>query len=757
MEENTTTSESATLEQALAMGALGYKIIPVPKGQKFPKGLAEWQKRATDDEAQITDWWGSGEAGIGWAMGLQPNGKFLVAIDVDVADGKRGKQTIEEIISEYDLAHAFSETTTQRTGTGGYHFIFHSLDESLTNGKLGEHVDIRGEGGFIVVAPSIHPNGKPYTWAAGKAPWETPPAMLPNELLLILTAEHQVQAPERQVLPPQRQVSPSVSHETDSPADWARQNVSIADELHAAGWTYIETKGGDTYWCRPGKNPRDGHSAILHDDSPLVIWSTSAPMEFWRVGRDNPDGSRSLSPLEVYAACHHSGDVRAASRHIRKEMMPRPEPRPETPVSDPGSTAMQVEEEQSSELNLPDEFWASRPVLEHIRTAAWSMSCSPDAVLAGVMARYSANIPVPIQLPQMGTLDIFFVIAGHSGGYKSKAGKVAGQLYRGNYAERGVMMDRQVGSGEGLAEAFFDWQDEDGNPCGPTKKGARKVRTRWGLHFATDEGQALTASAGRMNSILIPTLCAAWMGESIGQLLADPTKSRMIDPMTVRISAEVRIQTAHGYKLFADEYASTGLAQRMICVYSLDPSIYARFQAGIPLPDWPGELVLPHPAVVGERMVLQLAPEIAGFFAESAAAGHNPNWAGDPLDTHANLSRLKVAAILALWESRTTVETADWDLAGMVMDSHRAVRRKLQSTKIQADYERRVTKVTLDAEAAVAVEDAKHKALLKDTVEFLSDIIARGETPKKRDLSAKKRTVYEEARRILEAQGLWPS
>ncbi len=139
---HTTTGSSETLDQALTLGALGYKIIPVPKGEKYPKGLSEWQKKATNDETQIYDWWGTGEAGIGWAMGHQPNGDYLVAIDVDVSDGKVGKATIEAIIKEHYLAEDFTGTIMQRTGTDGYHFIFDDPKRIITNGILGEHVDI---------------------------------------------------------------------------------------------------------------------------------------------------------------------------------------------------------------------------------------------------------------------------------------------------------------------------------------------------------------------------------------------------------------------------------------------------------------------------------------------------------------------------------------------------------------------------------------------------------------------------------------
>ena len=48
--------------------------------------------------------------------------------------------------------------------------------------KLGPGLDIRGEGGQVLAAPTIHTNGKPYAWESGYGPDEIavadPPAWL---------------------------------------------------------------------------------------------------------------------------------------------------------------------------------------------------------------------------------------------------------------------------------------------------------------------------------------------------------------------------------------------------------------------------------------------------------------------------------------------------------------------------------------------------------------------------------------------------
>ena len=44
-------------------------------------------------------------------------------------------------------------------------------------------LDLRGDGGVIIVPPSIHPNGMPYQWRDGQSPWDCPVAALPVWLL----------------------------------------------------------------------------------------------------------------------------------------------------------------------------------------------------------------------------------------------------------------------------------------------------------------------------------------------------------------------------------------------------------------------------------------------------------------------------------------------------------------------------------------------------------------------------------------------
>ncbi len=79
------------------------------------------------------------------------------------------------------------------TGGGGQH-IFFWAPRSIPNsagkpgdGRFGEGVDVRGEGGYVIAAPSRHESGRTYEWDSGAHPADLPLAEVPGWFLHLAT------------------------------------------------------------------------------------------------------------------------------------------------------------------------------------------------------------------------------------------------------------------------------------------------------------------------------------------------------------------------------------------------------------------------------------------------------------------------------------------------------------------------------------------------------------------------------------------
>lgn len=70
------------------------------------------------------------------------------------------------------LGITLPETLTSITGGGGRQLVFKYPNNAVITdsaGKLADAVDVRGDGGMFVVAPSIHKSGKTYSWLDSNA------------------------------------------------------------------------------------------------------------------------------------------------------------------------------------------------------------------------------------------------------------------------------------------------------------------------------------------------------------------------------------------------------------------------------------------------------------------------------------------------------------------------------------------------------------------------------------------------------------
>jgi putative DNA primase/helicase len=142
------------------------------KHPRTPNGV----KDATIDRKIIKAWWDRWpDANIGIATGRVSD---IFVLDVD---GNAGKASLKELKAKHG---SIPKTVTVKTGRGR-HFYFRRDGARVGNfvGRLGKGIDVRGDGGYIVAAGSVHISGTDYRFVDGRAVDEVRVARAPRWLL----------------------------------------------------------------------------------------------------------------------------------------------------------------------------------------------------------------------------------------------------------------------------------------------------------------------------------------------------------------------------------------------------------------------------------------------------------------------------------------------------------------------------------------------------------------------------------------------
>lgn len=180
------------LKAALDYVEKEYKIFPCSgKAPLTPNGF----KDASSDPDQIRKWWKKwSNANIGVPCDHE-NGFW--ALDVDAKSG--GLESLENLERE----HGKLTTHKVLTGGGGYHFRYrYPQDAAIITKRIGKGLEIRADGAYIIVPPSLHKSGKRYI-ASEQDEVEDPPEWIvklvsepkgkrtPNEPITTKIYEHE--------------------------------------------------------------------------------------------------------------------------------------------------------------------------------------------------------------------------------------------------------------------------------------------------------------------------------------------------------------------------------------------------------------------------------------------------------------------------------------------------------------------------------------------------------------------------------------
>jgi hypothetical protein len=144
---------------ALALARRGLRVFPCRPRAKEP-ATVNGLKAATTDPILIKCWWQQEpQSNIAIATGMASH---VFVLDVDGAEAE---------LKKLEAQHGAIPPTVEVITARGRHLYFKWPDRLVRNsaGKIAPGIDVRGEGGYVLAPPSVHPSGRRYEWSVDTA------------------------------------------------------------------------------------------------------------------------------------------------------------------------------------------------------------------------------------------------------------------------------------------------------------------------------------------------------------------------------------------------------------------------------------------------------------------------------------------------------------------------------------------------------------------------------------------------------------
>lgn len=306
-----------------------------------------------------------------------------------------------------------------------------------------------------------------------------------------------------------------------------------------------------------------------------------------------------------------------------------------------------------------DPVFDATPTLRHIRAAAHARMQSAPALLACTLVRLAAEVPRDTMLPEViGTrapLNVGVAVVGGSSDGKTTVWELSREVL-GLVGEEQKSIEKVPGSGEGLIDTWLgppEFNFALGVKVRPLIADPRR------LFYVDEIGQLGAVKDGRSGSTVGPVLRSMLSGGMLGTENATVDRRRHVPSGSYRAALVVGVHPTASDVLLNDHDASVGTPQRFFWVGLVDPTT----------PDadigWPGDLdwqpPSPWPATI--EYPDRIKAEIRRI---ARARRRGEDVGGDGLDGHARLTRLKVAALLAVLHGETVITEAWWEMAGVI-------------------------------------------------------------------------------------------
>jgi hypothetical protein len=338
------------------------------------------------------------------------------------------------------------------------------------------------------------------------------------------------------------------------------------------------------------------------------------------------------------------------------------------------------------------ELFDARADLAHIRDFARARRVSPLAVLGTTLALAIVHTPPEVVLPPMvgeqASLNLFVALVGRSGQGKGTA-EAAGMAL---LDMPDPVTPSSIGSGEGLPALYVRTGYETTTDPETGKTTRRAVTKQYATRalLSVPEVDTLYALSKRSGATLGPELRKAYMGEPLGFQYAAMEKRLPVVGHSYRLALIVGVQPARADALLNADEIGAGTPQRYLWLPTADPD------APDARPDEPAGTLpwsvpnLAHCPIRRFRRELPVCDAARDLVDTNRLASLRGDI--DAIDTHAVLTRLKVAAALGLLAGRAGITDDDWHLSAALMaisDETRAVITAELATRAAADNEAR--------------------------------------------------------------------
>jgi hypothetical protein len=156
MLKNTEAIPRGMLAAALGYAAANLPVFPCAPCAKIPATRNGFHDATTNPET-VKRFWRIADRNIGIPTG--PVSGFWI-LDIDGADGEANLCVLQS-------KHGPLPPTRQvNTGAGRHLWFAYTGPIQSSAGRIAAGIDVRGDGAYAIVPPSVHPSGRSYSWSA---------------------------------------------------------------------------------------------------------------------------------------------------------------------------------------------------------------------------------------------------------------------------------------------------------------------------------------------------------------------------------------------------------------------------------------------------------------------------------------------------------------------------------------------------------------------------------------------------------------